>query len=110
VRHALTPVVRLQLCTTGRNCAELCTVVRLTLRPDLTEQSQFILYNQVVDIQQPVKSGRWPWGRAGCDWSGQRIANWANKTRNGGRWGDDGGQGNSVVQLNGGLSGGAPNG
>src|ERR1017187_6277836 len=32
--------------TIGRNCAGLCTVVRLTLRPNLTEQSHFCLYHQ----------------------------------------------------------------
>jgi hypothetical protein len=31
--------------------------VRLTLRPDLTEQSQFILYNQVVDNSQLNPAG-----------------------------------------------------
>src|ERR1039457_2238553 len=46
VRHTLTPMVGPQLCTIGQNCAGLCTVVRLTLRPNLTEQSHFCLYHQ----------------------------------------------------------------
>jgi hypothetical protein len=68
--------------------AELCIVVRLTLHSNLTEQSHFCLLNQRIDIQQTPKTGRWQWGRAGCDRSGRRIAKWAKKARNGGRQGD----------------------
>src|ERR1022692_3705174 len=87
VRHALTPTVGPQLCTIGRICAELCNATTFDAAPNFDRTKPFSLYNQLVDIQRPLKSGRRQWGRAGCDWSGQRIANWANKARNRGQIG-----------------------